>query len=45
MERYTGRRTITCVVVMGKKEIPRSTLKAILRQAEMSQTEFLRHLR
>ena len=45
MERRTGRRTITTVVVMGKKEIPRSTLKSILRLAELSQSEFLKHLR
>lgn len=45
MERRTSRRVITTIVVMGKKEVPRMTLKSILRLAEMSQAEFLRHLK
>lgn len=45
MEKRTARRVIITVVVMGKKEVPRSTLKAILKQAELSQKDFLKHLR
>jgi hypothetical protein len=30
---------------MGKKEVPRSTLKNILRLAEMTQAEFMKHLK
>jgi predicted RNA binding protein YcfA (HicA-like mRNA interferase family) len=45
MERKTGRRTIVTVVVMGKKEVPRPTLRNILRLAEITQTDFLRYLR
>lgn len=45
MERKTGRRTITTVVVMGKKEVPRYTLKMVLKLAEISQSEFLKCLR
>jgi predicted RNA binding protein YcfA (HicA-like mRNA interferase family) len=45
MERRTPRRVVTTVVVMGKKEVPRGTLRNVLRLAEMSQAEFMRHLR
>ena len=41
MERPTGRRTIITVVVMGKKEVPRSTLRAWLRLAEMTNQAFI----
>lgn len=37
--------TITTVVVLGKKEIPRGTLKDILTRARLSGDEFLRLLR
>ena len=45
MEKHTPRRVITTIVVMGKTEVPRSTLKAILKLAELSQKDFLKHLR
>jgi predicted RNA binding protein YcfA (HicA-like mRNA interferase family) len=45
MEKRTARRVIITIVVMGKREIPRSTLKAILKQAELPQKDFLKHLR
>jgi len=45
MQRSTGRRVLTTVVVMGKKEVPRTTLKRILKLAELTQKEFLSHLR
>jgi predicted RNA binding protein YcfA (HicA-like mRNA interferase family) len=41
MQRQTARRTITTVVIMGKKEVPRGTLRGILRLAEMSNREFI----
>ena len=37
--------TITTVVVLGKKEIPRGTLKDILGRARLSDEEFVRLLR
>jgi len=45
LERRVGRRTITTVVVMGKREVLRPTPKNILKLAEMTQREFLQHLR
>jgi predicted RNA binding protein YcfA (HicA-like mRNA interferase family) len=45
MQRWTGKRTITTIVVLGKKEVPRYTLKNILKQAELSGPAFLKHLR
>ncbi len=41
MERWTGRRTIVTVVILGKKEVPRGTLRKILRLAQMSNQEFI----
>lgn len=37
--------TIVVVVVQGKREIPRGTLKAILAQARISHEDFLKTLR
>ena len=37
--------TLITVVVLGKKEIPRGTLKSILERAGLSDDEFLRLLR
>ena len=37
--------TLTTVVVLGKKEIPRGTLKDILARAGLSDDQFLRLLR
>lgn len=34
-------RNLTAIVVLNKKEIPRGTLNGILRQANLSQEEFL----
>jgi hypothetical protein len=45
MQKRTTRRTVTTIVVMGKKEVPRKTLKNILALAELPQKEFLRLLR
>jgi len=45
MEKQIGGRTITTVVPLGKREVPRGTLRGILRLAEMSQVEFRKHLR
>ena len=45
MEKRLGSKTITTVVPLGKREVPRGTLHGILRLAEMSQAEFHRHLR
>lgn len=42
-ERPDGRRDVT-VVVLGKKEIPRGTLRDILRLGNVSDAEFLRVL-
>lgn len=35
-------RTLTTVVVLARKEIPRGTLESILKQAEMTEARFLR---
>ena len=40
MERSTGRRTIITVVVLGKREVPRGTLRYIIRLAEMTIQQF-----
>lgn len=40
-----GYRKLICIVVLGKKEVPIGTLKSILRQAEMSEEEFLSYLK
>ncbi len=43
-ERPGGAKDVT-VVVLGKKEIPRGTLRDILRLGNVSDVEFLRALR
>jgi predicted RNA binding protein YcfA (HicA-like mRNA interferase family) len=45
MEKQLAAKTITTVVPLGKREVPRGTLRGILRLAEMSQVEFRKHLR
>ena len=37
-------RTLTAVAVLGKKEIPRGTLKGILAQAELTEKKFREYL-
>lgn len=36
---------LSVTVVLGKKELPRGTLKAILERAEISESEFQKHLK
>ncbi|MCH7652149.1 MAG: type II toxin-antitoxin system HicA family toxin [Chloroflexi bacterium] len=38
-------RTLSAPVVLGKKEIPRGTLRSILRLLDISLDDFLEHLR
>jgi predicted RNA binding protein YcfA (HicA-like mRNA interferase family) len=45
MSREIGGRTITTVVILGKREVPRGTLDGILRLAEISPAEFTALLR
>jgi len=45
MEKKAGRLTIITVVIMGKREVPRGTLRGILRLAELTNTEFIELLR
>lgn len=40
MSKQIGGRTITTVVILGKREVPRGTLEGILRLAEISPAEF-----
>jgi len=40
MWKQIGGRTITTVVILGKREVPRGTLRGILRLAEISPAEF-----
>ena len=44
MNKWTRRKTIIAVVVMGKSEVPRGALRKILRQAELTNREFLEFL-
>lgn len=39
--RREGDRTIVAIVVLGKSQIPRGTLRNILRQARLTDEEFL----
>ncbi len=40
-ERSSDGRTNTAIVVLNKKQIPRGTLRRILRQAEMTEDELI----
>ncbi len=39
--RMNDERTVTAVVILGKREIPKGTLKAILANLEIDVTDFL----
>jgi predicted RNA binding protein YcfA (HicA-like mRNA interferase family) len=45
MSRDIGGRTVTTVVILGKREVPRGTLHGIIRLAEISPEEFTTLLR
>ena len=45
MSKEIGGRTVTTVVILGKREVPRGTLQGILRLAEISPGEFTTLLR
>ena len=45
LSKRVGKRTITTVVVLGKREVPRPTLRKILRLAQLTDEEFLTYLR
>lgn len=45
MEKKIARRTVVTVVVMGKREVPRGTLRGILRLAELTNREFIELLK
>jgi predicted RNA binding protein YcfA (HicA-like mRNA interferase family) len=40
MSKEVGGRTVTTIVIVGKREVPRGTLRGILRLAEISPAEF-----
>lgn len=39
--RKSGKKTFTVIVPMGRKEIPLGTFKSILRQANLSEEDFV----
>lgn len=45
MSKRVGDRVVTTVVVLGKREVPRGTLRNILRLAELSNEQFVALLR
>jgi predicted RNA binding protein YcfA (HicA-like mRNA interferase family) len=45
MSKEIGGRTVTTVVILGRREVPRGTLRGILRLAEISPAEFTALLR
>ncbi|MGQ9572274.1 MAG: type II toxin-antitoxin system HicA family toxin [Dehalococcoidia bacterium] len=41
MSKVVGSKTITTVVILDKREVPRGTLRGILQQARLTRAEFL----
>ncbi|MBI1886473.1 MAG: type II toxin-antitoxin system HicA family toxin [Chloroflexi bacterium] len=45
MEKREASEVITTVIPLGRRELPRGTLRGILRLARLTQDDFRRHLR
>ena len=41
MKKRIGRRTVNTVVVLGKQQVPKGTLRKILRLAQLTNEEFI----